>query len=99
LNFAFVIIPHSIVAFKLPILKVFFSSMLASTFAFNGTFQYSTLASNLLAIVVRVLDCDNNILILVIGMSSNVPIDVIVGFDDGFNVSLNIGLGLGLGEE
>ncbi len=32
-------------------------------------------------------------------MSSNVPIDVVVGLDDGFNVSLNIGLGLGLGEE
>jgi hypothetical protein len=32
-------------------------------------------------------------------MSKNVPIDVVVGFDDGFNVSLNIGLGPSLGEE
>jgi hypothetical protein len=32
-------------------------------------------------------------------MSSNVPLDVVVGFNDGFNVSLNIGVRLSLGEE
>jgi hypothetical protein len=88
-NFTFVIIPHSLVAFKLPILKVF-SLNVNIHLRFNRAFQSFTLDSNLLAMVVKLLDCDINILDFVIGLSTSVPINV-ASLNDALDVSLEIG--------
>jgi hypothetical protein len=57
--------------------------MLTFIFGFNKTSQSFTLASNLLVIVTKLLNCEIDILILVIGLSIGVPVNVIVGPNDG----------------
>ncbi len=87
-NFTFVIIPHFIVAFKLLILKVFFFYVNIHL-CFNRAFQFFTLDSNLLVMVVKLLDCGINILDFVIGLSISVPINV-ASINDALDVSLEI---------
>ncbi len=90
-NFTFVIIPHSLVAFKLPILKSFFYKFYVNIhLCFNRTFQSFTLDSNLLAMVVKLLDCDINILDFVINLSISVLINV-ASPNDALDISLEIG--------
>ncbi len=95
LNFVVTTNPYSLTNFKLPIMNIFFFSVLTSTFAPNKTSQSSTLAYNVLAIVARLLDYDMNILIFVIGLSIGVFVDVATNFNDRPNISLEIGLHLG----
>jgi hypothetical protein len=64
--------------------------MLISTFVFYRASWSSTLASNLLAIVMKLLVCIN-ILVLVIGLS--VGLFVEIGHTNGFDISLDIWLG------
>jgi hypothetical protein len=66
--------------------------MLTLTFAFNITFHSCTLALGLLAIVARPFDCDYNIFDLVIGLSIDVPINVVGNINDDLVVSFNVGL-------
>jgi len=68
--------------------------MLTSTFAFNKASHSSTLAINLLVIVARLYDCDCNISNLVIGLSIDVPIDVVGGINESLVVSSNVRLGV-----
>jgi hypothetical protein len=95
LSYASVMTSHSLATFKLAILNAFFS-MLTSTFALNKTSHSSILAANLLAITTRHFYCDWNISDLVIGISIDVPIDVVRGIDDGLVVSSDVRLGEGL---
>ncbi len=73
--------------------------MLTSTFAFNKASRSSTLATNLLVIVARLYDYDCNISNLVIGLSIDVPIDVVGGINNNLVVPSNVRLGEGVGEE
>jgi hypothetical protein len=57
--------------------------MLTFIFGFNKTSLSFTLASNLLVIVAKLLNCEINILILVISLSIGVLVDVILGLNDG----------------
>jgi hypothetical protein len=70
--------------------------MPTSTVALNRAFRYFTLTSYLLMIVARLLDCDMETSILVIGLSVGVLANVAIGSNDDPRISLNIGLGLGL---
>ncbi len=73
--------------------------MLTSTFAFNKASRSSTLATNLLVIVARLYDYDCNISNLVVGLSIDVPIDVVGGINNNLVVPSNVRLGEGVGEE
>jgi hypothetical protein len=80
-------IPHSQVAFKLPILKSFYLYILTSTFTFNRASQSSTLASKLLAIVAMFFDWDCNISDLVMGCSRIGTSGGVASLDDTQSVS------------
>jgi hypothetical protein len=70
--------------------------MLTFIFTLNKAFCFSTLATNLLAIVVRLFDYDCNIFNLVIGLSIDVLVDVAGGIDHNHVVSSNVRLGVKL---
>ncbi len=70
--------------------------MLTSTFAFNKTYLLSIKLSNLLAMVRKLLDCNINILVLVIVMFNEI-VNIAIGIDDGLRDPSNCGPRLKLG--
>lgn len=96
MNVAFEINPQSLNAFDFFILKKKSFFMLTSTFALNKIYLLSIKLFNLLAMVTKLLDCNVNILVLVIGMLNGI-VNIVVGIDDSLKDPWNYGLRLKLG--